>query len=203
MEKPDWSLWLHVPSVTLEECVCLSLDADPLTRVQEPPRERDSTQPTEPRPSDWAAPVLVSSYRPSAQERNEMLAQSHPTLLSQEGKGRLLRLLQHFTRRHVLLPQAVPYEARVSLMDFARWAAAQGWRVPPQLDMSPAAAIIAKASVRATAALATPRKLTAEQEERIVQLYDRAHGWSVNKLAAEFGVHRRTIDATLKRAGVK
>ncbi|RYH62898.1 MAG: hypothetical protein EON54_08915 [Alcaligenaceae bacterium] len=49
----------------------------------------------------------------------------------------------------------------------------------------------------------TPKALTEEQEAEIVRLYQCGRGMSVNKLARQFYVSRRTIDEALGAAGVK
>lgn len=45
--------------------------------------------------------------------------------------------------------------------------------------------------------------LTEAQKTEIVRLWAFGHGVSVNKLAQQFGVHNRTIDEVLAKAGLK
>lgn len=141
--KPDWALWLHVPSVTLEEAVCLSLDADPAWRKAVPSTTSTSLPSKPEKDRSWAAPVVpYHGDRLSRQERSELLAHLNPALLTPDGQQRLQQLRRHFDQRSALLPPfgipdyygSLP-ERRVTLLDFARWAGLVEWTVPSQLSI--------------------------------------------------------------------
>lgn len=123
MEKPDWALWVNVPSVTLEECVCLSLDSEPEIEQRVP----------------FVGGIHIFRYWDTG---------FTGTLNTEQGKKRLETLRKHFDARSRLLP---PFgwpdyygdysEKRVRLGDFADWAYTQGWEVPARIDVTPKPAI--------------------------------------------------------------
>lgn len=140
MEKPDWALWVNVPSVTLEECVCLSLDSEPEVEQHVP----------------FSGGVHIFRYGDT---------KFTGVLNTEKGKKRLATLRKHFDARSRLLP---PFgwpdyygnysEKRVRLGDFADWAYTQGWEVPARIDVTPkpAPAIAEPAPVVEAPASETP-----------------------------------------------
>lgn len=146
MEKPDWLRWHAHKVATLPECVCLSLDAEPHPiGVPAPPtlplkaspknakaRHNDQVEPP-------AAPIVVATFRnESTADRAERMLGSHPALQTLEAAERYARLRAHFLDRHPLLPGAGMSfmgvrEEVVTVYDFARWANAAGWALPPVL----------------------------------------------------------------------
>lgn len=120
MGKPDWVLWDDVERrVTLEECVCLSLDSEPET-VQHVP---------------FSGGVHIYQY---------WHTEFKGALNTEKGKERLAALRKHFdSGSRMLPPQGRPdyygayAEKRVKLIDFVRWAHAMKWEVPEQLQISP------------------------------------------------------------------
>jgi hypothetical protein len=180
MGKPDWGLWLYAPSVTLEECVCLSMDAEP-SELPPPAPVPQAESPAPMRSANgelWAAPIVVGrGHPPSRQELNETLAHVHPALLSSEGKEKLAQLRKHFAAGHVLLPPVgvsdyygVYAEKRVTLHNFARWAHIQGWKVPPQLEVSPAPAAPAQHDSALREALAEAESARAVLEAQLASM---------------------------------
>lgn len=120
MEKPDWVLWGDpYRSLTLEECVCLSLDSEPET-VQHVP---------------FSGGVRIYQY---------WHAEFKGALNTEKGKERLATLRKHFDSGSRLLPpqgrpdyRGVYAEKRVMLLHFAQWAHAMKWEVPEPLDITP------------------------------------------------------------------
>lgn len=121
MEKPDWVLWNDPKKcVTLEECVCLSMDSEPETEQRIP----------------FDGGVRVVRH-------------DHPefsgVLSTEEGRRRLALLRKHFDGcsdllrpmnllRHYLYGSLL--ETRVILCDFCCWAHAMEWPVPEPLTIS-------------------------------------------------------------------
>lgn len=123
MEKPDWMLWLYKPSVTLEECVCLSLDSEPETEQRVP----------------FSGGVHIYRYWD---------AEFNGVLNTEEGKERLEKLRKHFDAGSQLLPPCGGQDYRsdyqgklVDLLDFAKWACAMKWKVPREIDVTPKPAL--------------------------------------------------------------
>lgn len=194
MEKPDWVLWDDPRrSVTLEECVCLSLDMEPHQRPKPFPPVELSENPS-PQGEPRAAPVVVwSGDHLSKQERNERLALTHEALLTPEGQERLEKLRLHFDKGSGRLPPAGPHsyhgyeEKRVKLLDFARWAYAMNWSVPGPLDLTPPpkSALAAPVPVVAGGKKWTPEKLTE------LKTYREAH--TMPETAVKFNISEQRI----------
>jgi len=122
MEMPDWVLWNDSSKcLTLEECVCLSMDSEPETEQRIP--------------FDGGVRIV----------RHEN-AEFSGVLNTEEGRRRLALLRKHFDGgSHLLRPMnQLRYllygsllETRVILCDFCCWAHAMEWDVPEPLRISP------------------------------------------------------------------
>lgn len=148
MEKPDWLRWHAHKVATLPECVCLSLNAEPYPiHLAQPPRssrEREPTK-TETRPSEqaaqFAAPIVVARMcNESTADKAQRMLNSHPALQAPEAAARYARLRAHFLDGHPLLRPSNSDDEAVTVYDFARWANAAGWTLPPELDLGDTAA---------------------------------------------------------------
>lgn len=196
MEKPDWVLWGDGRKiVTLEQCVCLSLDAEP-TEIFTPRPEAVQTKTAADRPAHSAAPVVASSWMPSRQQQNEQLAFTHEALLSTEGVKRLAKLRQHFNEGQPLLQPLGQYrqdEKRVVLYDFAVWAHAMKWEVPEPLQIPPT-----PAPVTTTPALvvADGKKWT---PEKLAELKAYREANTMKATAEKFGITEQRIRQLLPR----
>jgi hypothetical protein len=76
----------------------------------------------------------------STADKAQRMLNSHPALQTPEAAARYARLRAHFLDEHPLLPGAGVVvmgrrEEVVTVYDFARWANAAGWALPPELDL--------------------------------------------------------------------
>ena len=148
MEKPDWLRWHARKAATLPECVCLSLNAEPYPiSVPAPSQQSASSNPKKAKglrdaqAAPTAAPIVVATFRnESTADKSGRMLDSHPALQTPEAAERYARLRTHFLDRHPLLPGAGmgvmgDFEEVVTVYDFAKWANAAGWTLPPELDL--------------------------------------------------------------------
>lgn len=146
MEKPDWLRWHAHKVATLPECVCLSLNAEPYPiSVSASPQSSLSSSPKKAKVqrgaqvAPTAAPIVVATFRNElTADKSGRMLESHPALQTPEAAERYSRLRAHFLDRHPLLPGAGMSvmggrEEVVTVYDFARWANAAGWALPPDL----------------------------------------------------------------------
>lgn len=111
MESPDWLYWLNAPSLTLEDCVSISLNCQPTTQKKMRTDESGCS-------ITWAiTPHCLDDGVPN-------------------GRERLYRLRMYFDSRPDLLPPVLSHgenTKRIKLIDFVRFADALDWSMPPKL----------------------------------------------------------------------